>query len=94
MGVTGPWKTRAPGLFLRPTPLNSLGRGVFFGILCPCTRSGPRPTHTLDGFPLKMCGNKRGPVPGMSAGGPQAGAGRGLPQKYPPLPRVRAGPGE
>jgi len=84
----------APGPFPRPAPLNGLGQGVFFGIPCPCARSGPRPTHTPDGSPLKMSGKKRGPVQGMSAGGPRAGAGRGLPEKYPPLPRVRAGPGE
>ena len=78
-GRTGPRKTRAPGPFLRPAPLNGLGRGVFFGIPCPCASSGPRPTHTPDGSPSKMCGNKRGPVQGMSAGGPRAGAGRGLP---------------
>jgi len=85
-GRTGPRKTRAPGPFPRPAPLNGLGRGVFFGIPCPCARSGPRPTHTPDGSPLKMCGNKQGPVQGMSAGGPRAGAGRGLPEKYPPGP--------
>jgi len=60
-GRTGPRKTRAPGPFPRPAPLNGLGRGVFFGIPCPCPRSGPRPTHTRDGSPLKMGGNKRGP---------------------------------
>jgi len=78
-GRTWPRKTRAPGPFPRPAPLNGLGRGVFFGIPCPCPRSGPRPTHTPDGSPLKMGGNKRGPVQGMSAGGPRAGAGWGLP---------------
>jgi len=60
----GPKKTRAPGPFPRPPPLNSLGRGVFFGIRCPCPRSSPRPTHTPDGCPLKIRGNKRGPGPG------------------------------
>jgi len=75
-GRTGPRKTRAPGPFPRPAPLNGLGRGVFFGIAGPCPRSGPRPTHTPNGSPLKMGGNKRGPVQGMSAGGPRAGAGR------------------
>jgi len=59
-GQKGPQKTRAPGPFPRPAPLKGLGRGVFFGIPCPCARSGPRPTHTPDGSPLKMCGNKRG----------------------------------
>jgi len=82
-GRTGPRKTRAPGPFPRPAPLNGLGRGVFFGIPCPCPRSGPRPTHTPDGSPLKIGGNKRGPVQGMSAGGPLTGAGRGLPETYP-----------
>ena len=77
-GRTGPHKTGAPGPFPSPAPLNGLGRGVFFGIPCPCSRSGPRPTHTPDGSPLKMSGNKRGPVLGMSAGGRWAGVGRGL----------------
>ena len=90
----GPRKTPAPGPFPRPAPLNGLGQGVFFGIPCPCHRSGPPLTHTPDGSPLRMGGNKRGPVQGMSAGGPRAGAGLGLPYKYPPRPRVRAGPGE
>jgi len=85
-GRTGPRKTRAPGRFPRPAPLNGLGRGVFFGIPCPCPRSGPRPTHTPDGSPLKIGGNKRGPVQGMSAGGPRTGAGWGLPETYPPGP--------
>ena len=61
MGRTGPRKMRAPGPFPRPTPLNGLGRGVFFGIPCPCPCSGPNPTHTTDGPPLKIGGNKRGP---------------------------------
>jgi len=43
-------------------------------------------THTLDGSPLKIGGNKRGPIPGMSAGRPRTEAGRGLPEKYPPGP--------
>ena len=85
--VTGPRKTRAPGSFPRPAPLNGLGRGVLFGIPCPCPRSGPRPTHTPDGSPLKIGGNKRDPVQGMSASGPLTGAGRGLPETYsPPAP--------
>ena len=75
-GRTGPRKTRAPGPVPRPAPLDGLWRGVFFGIPCPCPRSGPRPTHTPDGSPLKMGGNKRGPVQGMSVGRPRAGAGR------------------
>jgi len=78
-GWTGPRKTWAPSPFLRPAPLTGLGRGVFFGIPCPCPPSGPRPTHTPDGSPLKMGGNKRGPAQGMSAGGPRAGVGWGLP---------------
>ena len=93
-GRTGPRKTRAPGPFPRPAPLNGLGRAVFFGIPCPCPRSDPRPTHTPDGSPLKIGGNKRGPVQGMSAGGPLTGAGRRLPETYPPRPHVRAGSGE
>ena len=78
-GRTGPRKKLAPGPFPRPAPLNGLGRSVFFGIPGPCPRSGPRPTHTPNGSPLKLGGNKRGPVQGMSEGGPRAGAGRGLP---------------
>jgi len=61
-GRTGHQKTLAPGPFPSPAPLNGLGRGVFFGIPCPCPRSSPRPTHTPDGSPLKMGGKKRGPV--------------------------------
>jgi len=93
-GQTGPRKTRAPGPFRRPAPLNGLGRGVFFAIPCPCPRSGPRPTHTPDGSPLKIACNKRGPVQGMSVGGPLTGAGQGLPEIYPPRPCVRSGSGE
>jgi len=78
-GQTGSQKTRAPGSFPRLAPLNGLGRGFFFGIPCPGPGLGPRPTHTPDWSPLKMGGNKRGPVLGMSVGGPRAGAGRGLP---------------
>jgi len=63
-------KTLASGHFPRRTPLNGLGRGVFIGIPCRCPRSGPSPTHTPDGSPLKIGGNKRGPVQGMSAEGP------------------------
>jgi len=37
-GRTGPRKTRAPGPFPRPAPLNGLGRDVFFRIPCPCPR--------------------------------------------------------
>ena len=85
-GRTGPHKTRAAGLFPRPAPLNCLGRGVFFGIPSPCPRSGPCPTHTPDGSPLQIRGNKRGLVQGMSPGGPWMGAGRGLPEKYPSGP--------
>jgi len=85
-GRTGPRKTRAPGPVPRPAPLKGLARGVFFGIPCLCPRSGPHPTHTPDASPLKMGGNKRGPVQGMSAGGPRAGAGWRLPYKYPPGP--------
>jgi len=78
-GRPGPRKTWATGLFPRPAPRNGLGRGVFFGILCPGPHSGPRPTHSPDRSPLKMGGNKRGPVQAMTAGGPQAGAVRELP---------------
>ena len=78
-GRTGPRKTQARDPFPRPAPLSGLGGCVFFGIPCPSSGSGPRPTHTPDGSPLKMSGNKRGRVQGMSAGRPWAGAGRGLP---------------
>jgi len=78
-GRTGPRKTQAPGPFPRTAPLNGLGLGVFFGIPCPCPHSGPRPTHTPEGSPLKIGGNKQGPVQGISAGGPLTGAGRGSP---------------
>ena len=83
-GRTGPRKTRAPDPFPRPTPLNGLGRGVFFGIPCPCLRSGPRPIHTPDGSPLKIGGNKRDPVQGMSVGGPRTGEGGDYPKNTPP----------
>ena len=69
-GRTGPRKTQAPSPFPHPALLNSLGRRVYFSIPCPCPRSGPRPTHTPDGSPSKIGSNKRGPVQGMSAGGP------------------------
>ena len=75
-GADGAPKNAGPWPFPRPAPLNGLGRGVFFGSPCPCPRSGPRPTHTPDGSSLKIGGNKRGPVQGMSAGGPLTGAGR------------------
>jgi len=51
-------RTQAPGPF--PPSLNSLGRGVFFGIPCPCPRSGPSTTHPPDGSPLKIGVNKWG----------------------------------
>ena len=73
----GPRKTQAPGPFPGPALLNGLGRGVFFGIPCPSRRAGPRPTHIPDGSPLKIGGNKRGPVLGMSAGGPHVRARSG-----------------
>jgi len=77
---------RAPGLFPRRAPLRGLGRGVVFGIPCPCSGSGPRPTHTPDGSLLKIGGNKRCPVQGMNDGGPQTEAGRGLPENTPSVP--------
>jgi len=75
-GRTGLRKMQAPGHFPRPAPLNGLGRSVFFGIPSPCPGSSPRPTHRSDGSRLKISGNKRGPVQGLSAGGPRMGAGR------------------
>ena len=60
-GADGAPKNAGPSPCARPAPLNGLGRGVFFGIPCPCPRSGPRPTHTPDRSPLKMGRNKRGP---------------------------------
>ena len=84
--VDGTPKTWVPGPFPRPAPLNALGRGVFFGILYPWPRSGPCPTHTPDGSPLKIGGNKWGPVQGMSAGRPRTEAGWGLRDNTPPAP--------
>jgi len=85
-GRTGPRKKRAPGPFPRPAPLNGLGQGVFFGIPCPCPRSGPGPTHTPDRSPLTIGGNKRGPVQGMSGGGPLTGQGGDYSKPTPPGP--------
>jgi len=83
-GLTGLRKTQPLGPLPRPAPLNSLGWGVFFDIPCPCPHSGPHPTHTADRFRLKIGRNKGAPVQGMSAGGPWNGAGRPLPETYPP----------
>jgi len=80
--------------FSPPCPAQRPGAGCLFRHSLPLSPLRPPPTHTPDGSPLKMGGNKQGPVQGMSAGGPRAGAARGLPEKYPPRPRVRAGPGE
>jgi len=90
-GRMGPRKTRAPGPFPNPAPLNGLGWGVFFGIPCPSSPSGPCPTYTPDGSPSKIGGNKRGPVQGMSPGGPRTGAGSGSPEKYPAGPVLGRG---
>jgi len=79
-------KTQVSDHFPRRAALNGLGRGVFIGIPCRCPPSGPSPTHTPDGFPLKIGGNKQGPVQGMSAGGPRTGAGRELAATCPPGP--------
>ena len=57
-------------------------------------RSGPRPTHTPDGPLLQIGGDQRGPAQGMSVGGPRTGAGRWLPERYPPRLRARAGPNQ
>ena len=89
-GRTGPRKTRALGPFPCPAPLNGLGRGVFFGIPCSCPPSCPRTTYTPDGSPLKIGGNKRGPVQGMSAGGPRWGQG-GDHLKHTPPARCKGG---
>jgi len=85
-GQTGPRKTLAPSPFPRPAPLNGLGRGVFFGIPCPSRGSGPRPTHTLDGSPLKMGGNKRGPCREWVRLGPGRGRGGDYCRNTPPGP--------
>ena len=60
-GADGAPKNAGPGPFPRHAPLNSMGRGVIFGIPCPCPASCPRPTHTPHGSPLKIGGNKWGP---------------------------------
>jgi len=83
-GADGAPQNVGPWPFCPPRPTQRPGAGVFFGIPCPSPGSGPCPTHTPDGSPLKIGGNKRGPVQGMTAGGPRTGAGRGLPEKYPP----------
>jgi len=75
-GADGAPKNRGPRPFSPPRPTQRLGAGCLFRHSLPCPRSGPRPTHTPDGSPLKIGGNKRGPVQGMSAGGPLTGAGR------------------
>jgi len=65
-GRRGP-ENMSPRPFSRPVPLNGQGRGVFFGIPCPCPPSGPLPAHTPDGSRLKIGGNKPGPIQGMCA---------------------------
>ena len=75
-GQTGPRKTQAPSPFPHPTPLNRLGRGVFFGIPRHCPHSGPCPTHTPDRSPFKIGGNKRGPSREWVRVGPGRGRGR------------------
>jgi len=67
-----------------PTLLNGLGRVVFVVIPCLCPCSGPRPTHTPDGYRLEMGGTKLGPGQAMSVGGPGTGAVLGLPENTPP----------
>jgi len=83
-GSTGPKRGRPSSLFPRPTSLNGVGRGAFFGISCTSSGSGPHPTHTPEGFPLQIGGKKQGPVQGMSVGGPRAGAGGDNPKDTPP----------
>ena len=53
---------------------------------CPCPCSGPCLTHTPDRSLLKIGCNKRGPIQGMTAGGPWVGAGQELPQNTPAGP--------
>ena len=79
-------KTWAPGPFPSPAPLSGHGWGAFFSIPCRFPRSGPCPTHTPDGSPLKIGGTKRGPVQGMSAGGPLMGSVCGLCENIPAPP--------
>jgi len=67
-GADGTPKNAGPRPFSLPRPTEPPGAGCLFGIPCPCTRSGPRPTHTPDGAPLTIGGNKRGPIQGMNAG--------------------------
>jgi len=77
---------RARGPFPLPARFHSLGWGVFFGIPCPCPRSGPRPTHTPDGSPLKIRGNKQGPSRECVRVGPRQGQGRDYPKQTTPAP--------
>jgi len=85
-GANGAPKNAGPRPLSLPRPTQLPGAGYFFGIPCPCPRSGPPSSHTPDRFPLKISGNKRCPVQGMSGGGPWTGAGWGLPETYPPSP--------
>ena len=52
------------------------GAGRFFlGFRAPA----PDPTHSPDRPPVKLGGEKRGPVQGMSGDSPRTGEGAGLP---------------
>ena len=75
-GTAGPGKTWAPGPFPRPAPLDSPGLSIFLNIPRPYPHPGLHPAHPPDGLPLKIGGEKRGPIQGMSAGRPRTGAGQ------------------
>jgi len=82
-------KNAGPGPF--PTSPNSTacGAGVFCNFPYPCPHSGTCPTHTPHGPPLKVGGNNRSPIQGMSLDGPRTGTERGLPTTYHPQPCIR-----
>jgi len=84
-GASGAPKNAGPWPFSPLSPLNRPGQGVFSHSL---TQSQPRPpagpVHPPDGSPLKIGGDKGGPVQGISWGGPQMGAGAGITRKISP----------
>jgi len=70
---TGPRKCVPSTLFPAPPgPTGWAGMWLRIPFHCPC--SGPRLTYNPDGSPLNIGSNKRGPIQGMSMGGPWTGA--------------------